>query len=128
MKWIGILLIIGLSSVTSQAQLATKKIITGKVAFDQDSTDWIAMVSEKDTVSVLFSMMFDKQPTQPLPPDGYYQISYGADNIQFRSTKKERSYSFYTNELPIKPARKGVQQWAIIGLSKMNPVCFPKKK
>jgi hypothetical protein len=123
MKWIYLIIIASFCSTLSWSQGMALKTIKGKVTFDKDSTDWIATIIEKDTVSVLFKMMFDKLLNQQLPPNGYYQISYGADIIQFKSINKPESYSFYTDHMPITGVKRGERRWPIIGLARMNPVC-----
>lgn len=128
MKQFSLITFILLGSNLLQAQQLSLKTINGKVSFNQDNTDWIATIIEKDTVSVLFKMMFDKVPTQKLPPNGVYQIVYSSNVIEFTNKRDKRSYAFGTdNGTPISD-KKGLQSWPIIGLARMNPVCFPDKK
>jgi hypothetical protein len=128
MKWVYLTLIALLGSTSSWSQAITTKTIKGNVTFDQDPTDWVAAVMQKDTVSVLFKMMFEQPLKQPLPPNGYYEINYGADLIQFTRINKPETYSFYTNHLAVTEPKKGERRWPIIGLARMNPVCFPPRK
>ncbi len=128
MKWIYLIIITSLCSTLGWSQGMALKTIKGKVAFEKDSTDWIATIIEKDTVSVLFKMMFDKLLNQQLPPNGYYQISYRADIIRFNRVNKSESYSFYTDQMPTSAVRSGERRWPIIGLAKMNPACILPRK
>ena len=128
MKWLVLIVFIVFQSSTLLAQQRLNKVLIGKVTFDQDSTGWIATVIEKDTVSVLFRVQFELVPTQILPQNGTYQIVYGPRSIVFNNTKKRKSYAFaLDDDIAPTPVKKGFQQWQVVGISRMNPVCFPTK-
>jgi len=125
MKWLVLTTFILLNSKSLFAQ--QPQMLGGKVSFDRDSTDWVATVIEKDTVSVLFKMQFETIAPEVLPQNGVYQIIYGPSAIEFNDVKKKRSYVFALNNSTIAP-KKGLQFWSVVGIGRMNPVCFPAKK
>jgi hypothetical protein len=125
MKWLILTTFILLNSKLSLAQ--QPQILRGKVSIDRDSTDWVATVIEKDTVSVLFRMQFESIAPEALPQNGVYQIVYSPNAIEFNDVKKKKSYAFALSNSTISP-KKGLQFWPVIGIGKMNPVCLPTKK
>lgn len=124
MKWLVLTMFILLNSNFSLAQ--QPQVLGGKVSFDRDSTDWVATVIEKDTVSVLFKMQFETIAPEALPQNGVYQIIYSPNAIEFNDVKKKKSYAFTLSSSTIAP-KKGLQLWSVVGIGRMNPVCFPAK-
>lgn len=106
MKWLVLTMFILLNSKFLLAQ--QPQILGGKVSFDRDSTDWVATVIEKDTVSVLFKMQFETIAPEALPQNGVYQIIYSPSAIEFNDVKKKKSYAFALNNSTIAP-KKGLQ-------------------
>jgi len=125
MKWSILTLFILLNSKFLLAQ--QPQILGGKVSFDRDSTNWIATVIEKDTVSVLFKMQFKTIAPETLPQNGVYQIIYSSNTIEFNDIKRKKSYAFALSNSTI-VQKKGLQLWSVVGIGKMNSFCFPTKK
>lgn len=125
MRWITLICFIAFYSELVTAQVS--QTLKGKVSFDRDNTEWIATVVERDTVSVLFKMQFKEASPDILPPNGVYQIVYSPSLIEFNNIKQKKSYTFSFDNLAI-TGRKNIKHWSVIGIGRMNPVCFPISK
>lgn len=117
-------MIVCLTASFSQERIRER--IKGIVAFDHNDNEGLAMVTEKDTITVLFKIVFKTSPSQPFPPKGVYQISYSPSFVQFDDVNSPIVYAFVVGNTTIRrPQKKHFYLHRVKSLEKINPANYP---
>ena len=125
-KCIVAVILIIVYSTASFAQERNRGRIKGMVAFDHDDKEGVMMVTEKDTITVLFKVMFRESPNQPFPPKGIYQVSYSPNVVQFDDVNSSATYAFVVGNTAIrKSQRKQFHLYRVKSIAKINPANYP---
>jgi hypothetical protein len=113
-------------STASFSQDHNRERIKGLVVFDHNDKEGLAMVTEKDTVTVLFKVVFRERPNQSFPPRGIYQVSYSRNHVQFDDVNRSVTYAFVVGNIAIHKSHK--EQFYLCrvkSLAKINPASYP---
>lgn len=113
-------------SATLVAQESSRGKIKGLVVFEYNDKEGLAMVTEKDTITVLFKVVFSKPLNKPFPPKGLYQVSYTPNVARFDDVNRSVSYTFVVgNPSVYKSAKKQFHVYQVKSLEKINPIAYP---
>lgn len=113
-------------STASFSQDRNRERIKGLVAFDHNDKEGLAMVTEKDTITVLFKVVFRERLKQSFLPRGVYQVSYNRNLVQFDDINKSATYAFVVGNTAIHKAHKRqFHLCRVKSLTKINPANYP---
>lgn len=120
MRLLVITVIVFLCQSVCISQTLINKSLIGQVVFQKDNQDWIATVSQKNSIIVTFKMMFEVLPKDNLPPSSRYLVSYRSNYIEFLNLKTRQKFVFKLDDGAVPKADENKNQWLIIGLSRTN--------